>query len=175
MLRNEGTATWQNATGYALVNAGNPMGAPERLPLPHDVPPGETVTWTLNLIAPKTPGLHPSRWQLQHGDEPVGERITVWVGVLPEKAREWKVELDRLIEEAKHKWEEAKQRGEKEFERFVQELLVQLQRELARIIEEQGQALWEALLHWLEEACSGAMLPASALALAGMWLGRRRK
>ncbi len=54
--------------------------------------------------------------------------------MLPEEAREWKVELDRLIEEAKQKWEEAKRRGEKEFERFVQELLAQLQRELARII-----------------------------------------
>ena len=43
-LRNEGTATWQNAAGYALVNAGNPMGVPKRLPLPHDVPPGETAT-----------------------------------------------------------------------------------------------------------------------------------
>ncbi|GEM_PF-1489998 len=174
-LRNEGTATWQNEAGYVLVNAGNPMGAPKRLPLPHDVPPAETATWTLNLIAPQTPGLHQSRWQLQHGDEPAGERITVWVGVLPEEAREWKAELSRLIEEAKQKWEEAKQRGEKDFERFVQELLAQLQRELVRIIEEQSQALWEAFLRWLEETCTGALIPAGTLALVGMWLGRRRK
>ena len=174
-LRNEGTATWQNEAGYALVNAMNPMGAPERLPLPHDVPPSETATWTLNLTAPQTPGLHQSRWQFQHDDEPVGERITVWVGVLPKEAREWKVELDRLIEEAKQKWEEAKRRGEKDFERFVQELLAQLQRELAQIIEEQGQALWEAFLRWLEEACTGALLPVGVLALAGMWLSQRQK
>ena len=174
-LRNEGTATWQNVAGYALVNAGNPMGAPERLPLPHDVPPGETVTWTLNLTAPKTPGLHQSRWQLQHGDESVGERVTVWVGVLPGKAREWKAELNRLIEEAKQKWEAAQQRGEDEFERFVQELLAQLQRELARIIEEQSQALLEAFLRWLEKTCTGALLPGGALALMGMWLSQRRK
>lgn len=174
-LRNEGTATWQNEAGYALVNASNPMGVPERLPLPHDVLPGETATWILNLTAPKTPGLHQSWWQLRHGDEPVGERITVWVGVLPEKAREWKAELDRLIEEAKQKWEEARQRGEEEFERFVQELIAQLQRELARIIEEQSQALWEAFLRWLQETCTGALLPVGALALAGMWLGRRRR
>ena len=174
-LRNEGTATWQNEAGYALVNAGNPMGALERLPLPHEVPPGETATWTLNLIAPKTPGLHQSRWQLQHGDEPVGERITVWVGVLPEEAREWKAGLDRLIEEAKQKWEEAKRRGEKDFESFVQELLAQLQRELTRIIEEQSKALLEAFLRWLEETCTGALMPIGTLALAGVWLGRRRK
>jgi len=174
-LRNEGTATWQNVAGYALGNAGNPMGAPERFPLPHDVPLAKTATWTLNLTAPQTPGLHPSRWQLQHGDEPVGERITVWVGVLPEEAREWKAELNGLIEEAKQKWEEAKQRGEKDFERFVRELIAQLQRELIRIIEEQGQALLEAFLRWLEETCTGALMPAGALVLVGMWLGRRRK
>jgi hypothetical protein len=57
----------------------------------------------------------------------------------------------------------------------VQELLAQLQRELARIIEEQGQALWEAFLRRLEEACTGALMPIGTLALAGMWLGRRRK
>jgi len=175
-LRNEGTTTWQNEAGHALVNAKNPMGAPTRLPLPHDVPPAETATWTLNLTAPKTPGLHQSRWQLEHGDEPVGDRITVWVGVLLEEAREWKVELDRLIEEAKRTWEEAKQRGEEDFERFLQELVAQLQRELARIIEEQSQALLEAFLRGLEETCcTGALMPAGALVLVGMWLGRRRK
>ena len=95
--------------------------------------------------------------------------------MLPEEAREWKVELDRLIEQAKQKWEEAKRRGEEDFERFVQELLVQLQRELARIIEEQSKALWEAFRRWLQEACTGALLPIGALALAGMWLSQRRK
>jgi len=85
------------------------------------------------------------------------------------------VELDRLIEEAKRTWEEAKQRGEEDFERFLQELVAQLQRELARIIEEQGQALLEAFLRWLEETCTGALIPVGALALGGMWLGRRRK
>ena len=174
-LRNEGTATWQNEAGYTLVNAKNPMGAPERLPLPHEVPPAETATWILNLTAPQTPGLHQSRWQLQHRDEPVGERITVWVSVLPEKAGEWKMELNRLIEETKQRWEEAKQRGEEGFERFVQELLAQIQRELARIIQEQSQALLEAFLRQLEETCTGALMPAGALVLVGMWLGRRRK
>jgi hypothetical protein len=175
-LRNEGAATWQNVAGYALVNTGNPLGAPVRLPLPHDVPPGKTATWTLNLIAPQMPGLHPSWWQLQHGDEPIGERVTVWVGVLPEEAREWKVELERLIEEAKQKWKEAKRRGEEDFERFVQELLAQLQRELVRIIEEQSQALLEAFLRWLEEMCCiGALMPAGVLALVGMWLDRQRE
>jgi len=90
--------------------------------------------------------------------------------VLPEEAREWKAELDRLIEEAKRKWEEAKGRG---FERFVRELLAQLQRELARIIEEQSKALWETFLRWLEETCTGILLPAGVLALAGIWLERR--
>ena len=57
----------------------------------------------------------------------------------------------------------------------MQDLIAQLQRELARIIEEQSQALWEAFLRWLEETCTGAVLPVGALALAGMWLGRRRE
>jgi len=162
-LRNEGTATWQDSEGYALVNSRNPMGAPERLPLPHDVPPGETATWTLSLTAPKTPGPHRSRWQLQHDDKPVGDRITLWVGVLPEKAGEWKRELDRLIEEAKQKWEEAKQRGEEEIERLVQELIEELERRLMEIMEEKTR-----------ECCEG-LLPVGILMLTGVWLDQWRK
>lgn len=165
VLRNEGTATWQNSEGYALVNSSKPMGAPGRLLLPHDVPSGETAIWTLSLTAPKTLGPHRSRWQLQHDDKPVGDRITLWVGVLPEKAREWKAELDRLIGEVKQKWEEAKQRGEEEIERLVQELVEELERRLAEIIKQK-----------MKEICPCAgLLPVGLLTLVGAMLGQQRK
>ena len=162
-LRNDGTATWTDASGYALANVKNPLGAPESLRLPRDVPPGETAMWTLKMTAPKTPGVHRSVWELRHDDVPFGERATVWVGVLPDKAKQWKAELDRLIEDAKQKWEEAKQRGEREFEQLVQELIEDLERRLAEIVEKEA------------KSCCAGLLPAMTLMLLGVGWSRRRK
>jgi len=84
--------------------------------------------------------------------------------VLPEKAREWKAELDQLIEEAKQKWEEAKQQGEEEIERLVQELIDELERRLMKIVEQKIQEICP---------CLGSLV-ISAWALAGVWLVQRR-
>lgn len=165
VLRNEGSATWRNSDGYALINVKNPLDAPERISLPHDVTPGETATWTLSMVAPETPGPHRSLWQLEHRGESIGERVTIWIGVLPDKSREWKAELDQLIEEAKQKWEEAKQRGEEEIERLVQELIDELERRLMEIIEQKIQEICP---------CLGS-LSTVILILTGMWLAQRRE
>lgn len=54
-LRNAGTSTW--TTGYSLVfSSGTQMGAPASVPLPAEVPPGETADISVDLVAPNESG-----------------------------------------------------------------------------------------------------------------------
>jgi hypothetical protein len=164
VLQNDGLNTWRNADGYALVNIREPLGAPALQPLPHDVATGETATWTLNMTARDDAGIFLSMWQLVHSGEPVGDRVTIWVGVLPEQAAKLKADLEQLIEDAKQEWEEAKEQGQAELERIFDGLVDELEREVIKFLTEDP---------WGICPCAGT-LAFSALALAGLWLFRRR-
>lgn len=62
-LRNAGTSTW--TTSYALnFLSGAPMGAPQTVPLPSEVPPNATVDVSVNLTAPSDPGTYTGYWNL---------------------------------------------------------------------------------------------------------------
>jgi hypothetical protein len=65
-IRNDGTCTW-GPTGknlYALVFlGGNRLGGPDQVVLPEDVLPGDTITISVNLTAPITPGSYTSEWK----------------------------------------------------------------------------------------------------------------
>ncbi|GAB4415977.1 MAG: hypothetical protein Kow00106_11510 [Anaerolineae bacterium] len=62
-VRNTGNTTW--TTGYSLrFVAGDQMGAPDSVPLPRAVQPGEVVELSVTLRAPTRPGRHRSTWKL---------------------------------------------------------------------------------------------------------------
>jgi hypothetical protein len=63
-LRNISNYTW--TTGYELVFVGgDQMGAPNAVPLPHEVPPGATVDITVPMTAPNAAGTFRGQWQLR--------------------------------------------------------------------------------------------------------------
>jgi hypothetical protein len=63
-LKNVGTCTW--GRGYALVfDHGDPMGAPDTVPLTAGVQPGAIYVFSVNLIAPAAPGQYQGFWMLQ--------------------------------------------------------------------------------------------------------------
>lgn len=63
-LKNSGSTTW--TTAYSLVYVSGPsMEGPASVPLPNDVPPGQTVDITVNLVAPSAPGPYRSYWNLK--------------------------------------------------------------------------------------------------------------
>ncbi len=63
-VKNAGTCTW--TTAYALVFvAGEPLSGPDRVTLPGEVTPGQTVDLRVNLVAPHTPGFFTASWMLQ--------------------------------------------------------------------------------------------------------------
>ncbi len=113
-LLNDGLTTWQ-AQDFSLVNQGNEYGAETSYPLSMQIPVKEIASWEIPAVAPDRPGIFRQEWQLVRGDEHVGKTITVYLIVVPEEARQMKVDIDRRIEELR-------QRGEEEIERFIEQL-----------------------------------------------------
>lgn len=67
-LRNIGNTTW--TTAYALVFvSGDPMGNQGPVPLSADVPPGQTVDVSVNLVAPAQPGDYTGFWMLRNATQ----------------------------------------------------------------------------------------------------------
>jgi len=89
-LKNTGTATWTPA--YTLVfMSGNQMGDSVSVPLPKNVPPGETVDVSVNMTAPNQAGNYFGFWILRNAsqknfgvgpnsDQPVYVEINVQAG-----------------------------------------------------------------------------------------------
>jgi hypothetical protein len=71
-LQNSGESTW--TTDYSLVfKEGDQMGGPESVSLLDEVPPGELVDISVDLIAPDNPGTYTGFWVLHDADrEPFG-------------------------------------------------------------------------------------------------------
>jgi hypothetical protein len=65
-IRNVGTCTW--TTSYAMVFvAGNLMGAPSTvINLPSSVAPGQTMDFSINMVAPATIGHYRSYWRFRN-------------------------------------------------------------------------------------------------------------
>jgi hypothetical protein len=66
-IQNNGSCTW--TTDYRLVLiSGERMGAPRRVRLSRDVPPGGSYEVSVTFTAPTEPGTYRSRWQLRTPD-----------------------------------------------------------------------------------------------------------
>ncbi len=64
-IKNTGTTTW--TTEYKLVFVrGALMRAPASIPLPREVPPGETVDLSVDMVAPAQDGIYQSFWLLRN-------------------------------------------------------------------------------------------------------------
>jgi len=64
-LRNSGTNTWTPAYSFGFFT-GEQMSAPAAVPLPGNVPPGETVDIAVDMIAPQTQGNYLGYWKMQN-------------------------------------------------------------------------------------------------------------
>ena len=64
---NVGSAEWDPAHVDLIYVSGARMNAPKVADLPNSVPPGQSITLTLSMIAPSTAGAYKSVWALQQG------------------------------------------------------------------------------------------------------------
>jgi hypothetical protein len=62
-IRNVGKATWTRSYQLRFF-ANNPLGGPAAVNFSKEVPPGETIDLTVDMIAPTTPGDYHSIWVL---------------------------------------------------------------------------------------------------------------
>jgi len=81
-VRNVGACTWTAA--YAIVyDHGDHLGAPDAIPFPGNVAPGQEVDLSINMQAPLTPGAYESYWKFRNASgvifvvNPYWAKITV--------------------------------------------------------------------------------------------------
>ena len=72
-MKNVGGTTWTTDYSIYLV-AGEAMGAPESMPLPHQVAPGQEIDLSVNMVAPTYHGDEHSNWMFKNA---AGERFGV--------------------------------------------------------------------------------------------------
>ena len=66
-IRNVGSCTW--TTSYAIVFAGgDKMGAPDILPMPGTVVPGNAIDISIPMVAPNTAGTYRGDWKLRNAN-----------------------------------------------------------------------------------------------------------
>ena len=69
-MQNNGTTTWTSLESYVLGSQNPPDSftwGTRCVELANDVPPGESATFLIGLVAPKTPGVYDFQWQMARG------------------------------------------------------------------------------------------------------------
>jgi hypothetical protein len=84
-LQNTGTCTWTTAYSIAVFS-GDPMGAPASVPMPKEVPPGQSVDISVDLTAPTTAATYRGNWKLRNASN-------AWFGIGPGGAAEFWVQI----------------------------------------------------------------------------------
>lgn len=113
-LRNDGLVEWE-ALEYFLESQDDKFGADDQYPLFYDNLVDEIATWEIPSIAPRRAGIYRQELQLMRGSEQVEKKVTVYMIVVPEEARQLKEEIDQRIDDLH-------QSGEEEIERFIEQL-----------------------------------------------------
>jgi RHS repeat-associated protein len=75
-MQNNGTSVWRAANGFKLASQNPPDNTTwglTRVPLPADVWPGDSATFSFNITAPTTAGTYNFQWQMiEEGVQPFG-------------------------------------------------------------------------------------------------------
>jgi len=82
-FRNEGTSAWpQNSILLFVGKRGDQMGAPQYVPIPRVVLPGEEIDVSVPMVAPNSPGTYFGYWRLAEFDgRKFGQRVRVLIKV----------------------------------------------------------------------------------------------
>ncbi len=69
-VRNSGTCSWGPGSGLSNLAfvGGDPMGAPNIVPIPNAIPAGGTGDLSIQLVAPAQAGRHRTEWKLRADD-----------------------------------------------------------------------------------------------------------
>lgn len=69
-VQNTGTCSWGPGSGLQNMQfvGGNPLGAPNLVPIPNAIPAGVTADLSIPMVAPAQPGAYKSNWKLRADD-----------------------------------------------------------------------------------------------------------
>jgi hypothetical protein len=84
-ISNTGTTTWTTDYGLVFID-GDLMGAEAVVPLPAEVPPGEEVDISVDMVAPDQAGTYTSYWKMKTPDGKIfgfgsGGQEAIWVKI----------------------------------------------------------------------------------------------
>jgi N-acetylmuramoyl-L-alanine amidase len=128
-LTNDGLLAW-NAGEVQLQNVSGLYGAKKVYPLAKDTAVGKEAAWQVTLSVPGTPGIYQQVWQLQRGSQPAGGKITAYLVVLPQGAKDLKEKIDQDIQNLQ-------QQSQEEAQKYIDQLKQQVADWIAQQIEHQ--------------------------------------
>jgi pimeloyl-ACP methyl ester carboxylesterase len=130
-LLNTGSLTWEANQAHALLNiGGSTFGLASWQPVPASVSPFNEIEWSLPIVAPQSPGVYYTSWQMAFQDsttdivQTFGPEITYVVTVLPEGFS------DDLGDTIRQIIDQALQEAKQQFEAFLADLLRQIEERL---------------------------------------------
>ena len=113
-LTNDSLVAW-GAGEVQLKNLSGLYGAKKSYSLGKNTPVGKDADWQVSLVAPAAPGIYQQVWQVQRGQQPVGGKITAYLVVLPQGARDLKEQIDENIARLR-------QQGHAEMQQYIEQL-----------------------------------------------------
>lgn len=128
-LTNDSLVTWK-AGNVQLLNVSGLYGAKKTYSLQKDTQVGNDAAWVVSLSAPATPGIYQQVWQVQRGQQPVGVKITAYIVVLPQGARDLKAKIDQDIARLR-------QQSQEEMQKYIEGLKQQVTAWVTQQIEQQ--------------------------------------
>jgi len=170
-LRNTGSSVWAPGQGYALRNVGGlaPSSAGE-VPVGSTVAVAGTFQAVMRLRAPGGEGVYTSEWQMVHGDQPFGPRVTVQVrveGTGPGGPANW---WDRLMESIRRQIEVLQDSVRRQVEAWQRQIDAYFDEQMARLRREVEQGIQREIERQLRGLCAGGLLVPGLLLGASMWL-----
>ena len=180
VVQNEGVP-WFPGKRYRLVNVNDtPLGAPPQR-LETFITRGQTMVWSLPLVAPMEEGIYTSAWRVFHGDTPIGPEVCLEVAVTSNPAMIMLI-LEDILEhmvdgpleglEDLRQWLQQLREKYERFRRFVQ-WLEQRWNDFKQWLRGVGQFL--ADLRQKSQQCCGIPPAASLLGALGFVRIRRRR
>ena len=123
-LTNDGLVDW-SVGKVQLQNVSGLYGAKKVYPLVKDTPVGKEAAWQVALSVPATPGVYQQVWQVQRGSQPAGGKITAYLVVLPQGAKDLKEKIDQDIQNLQQQSQEEAQKYIDQLKQQVAEWITQ--------------------------------------------------
>jgi N-acetylmuramoyl-L-alanine amidase len=128
-LTNDGLVAWKVGE-VQLKNISGSYGAKKTYALVKDTPVGKEAAWQVAFSVPTTPGIYQQVWQVQRSQQPAGGKITAYLVVLPQGARDLKEKIDEDIQNLR-------QQSQEEMQKYIDQLKQQVADWVAQQVEQQ--------------------------------------